>query len=321
MKVEKALLEVFNEDMPDKILAMLLSATCRDIIWTVQTEKQLAEIYNLFENVANAFFYYLYDYEDNYLEQEEIEEVDEFDYASLSKKALASGNFTIGSDSWTLSSDKDVDGFKLTLSLDDEDKFKQAMKSYFSHFELDDLINEDENILLKEAHEKNLLDMMTADKYNLSHFHVCDIKYIKPVCYGIIQNTIFLYDSKIELNSDFEVINFKCTIDGTDFVEVQKKEKTKKQQVNKKPRTHFSPSVQDLYDYIKRYAPAKNYEIYKEDLVGEDRQNKLYAGMGMLTTMVNRLNKEYKEISNTDTTLMKYDKFMDCYLVNNIWNN
>ncbi|MCM1265959.1 MAG: hypothetical protein NC200_07145 [Candidatus Gastranaerophilales bacterium] len=325
MKIEKGLLEAFNDDMPDKILAMLLSSTCKDVTWTVQTEEQLTEIYNLFENVANAFFYYLYDYEDNYLEQEEIEESEELicdtDYALLSEKALASENFTIGADSWTLSSSKETDGYKFTLSLDDEDKFKQALKGYFSHFEIDDLINEDENILLKEAHEKNLLDMMTADKYNLSHFHVCDIKYIKPIYCGIVQNTIFLHDSKIELSNDFEVVSFKCTIDGTDFVESQKKEKIKKQQANKKPRTRFSPSVQDLYDYIKRYAPAKNYEIYKEDLVGEDRRNKLYAGMGMLTTMVNRLNKEYKEISNTDTTLMKYDKFLDCYLIENIWGN
>lgn len=326
MKIEKGLLEVFNDDMPDKILAMLLSSTCKDVTWTVQTEEQFEKVCNLFENVANAFYYYLYDYEDNYLEQEEICELDKSNndasvFTPLSEKALVSGNFTISSDSWTLSSNKETDGYKLKLSLDDEDKFKQALKSYFLHFEFDDLINEDENMLLKEAHEKNLLDIMTTDKYNLSYFHVCDIKYIKPICYGIVQNTIFLHDSKIELNNDFEVMNFKCTIDGTDFVENQKKEKIKKQQTNRKPRTHFSPSVQDLYDFIKRYAPAKNYEIYKEDLVGEDRRNKLYAGMGMLTTMVNRLNKEYKEISNTDTTLMKYDKFMDCYLVKNIWEN
>ena len=102
---------------------------------------------------------------------------------------------------------------------------------------------------------------------------------------------------------------------------LKKKQKQQIKQNKSKRRTHFAPSVQDLYDYIKRYAPAKNYEIYKEDLIGEDRRNKLYCGMGELTTAVNRLNQQYKEISGSDKPLMKYDKFLNCYIITNIWED
>ena len=59
----------------------------------------------------------------------------------------------------------------------------------------------------------------------------------------------------------------------------------------------------------------------KEDLIGEDRKNKLYCGMGELTTAVNRLNQQYKEISGSDKPLMKYDKFLNCYIITNIWED
>ena len=88
-----------------------------------------------------------------------------------------------GSNSWTLCAKKEDDGYKLTLSIDDTDKLIQALTSYYTRYEVDDLVNDYENMLLKEAHEKNLLDVLTADKYNLSYFHVNDIKYIKPICY------------------------------------------------------------------------------------------------------------------------------------------
>lgn len=329
MVIEKALLEAFNDDIPNKVMAMLVSAMCGDVVWAVKTEEQLSETLALFEDMGNTFTYYYYDYEDNeYLQEDEIYDVDGIEKLIVENSESSLINSTdndkaiyCGSNSWTLTTKKKADGFKLTLSIEDNDKLIQALNSYFTRYETDDLINEYENILLKEAHEKNLLDVLTADKYNLSYFHVDDIRYIKPICYGIIKETIFLHRANIKLNEDSEVTEFKCIVDCTDFVEGTKKQKQQVQQNNNgKQRKHFSPSVQDLYDYIKRYAPAKNYEIYKEDLIGEDRRNKLYCGMGELTTAVNRLNQQYKEISGSTKTLMKYDKFLDCYIITNIWN-
>ena len=89
----------------------------------------------------------------------------------------------------------------------------------------------------------------------------------------------------------------------------------------KKARKHFSPSVQDLYNYVKTYAQARNYQIYTYELIGE-KPEKLYETMGTLTTMVNRLNEQYREISHDDTvTLMKYDKTLECYMITDVWNN
>ncbi len=329
MIVEKALLEVFNDDIPNKVMAMLVSAMYGDVVWKVKTEDQLSETIKLFESMGNAFAYYYYDYEDNEDKQsdeiydgEDIEElVAENTVSSLVNSKENNKEIYCGSNSWTLCAKKEDDGYKLTLSIDDTDKLIQALTSYYTRYEVDDLVNDYENMLLKEAHEKNLLGVLTADKYNLSYFHVNDIKYIKPICYGIIKETIMLHKANIKLNEDSEVIDFKCIIDCFDFVEDTKKQKPQIKQSKSKRRTHFAPSVQDLYDYIKRYAPAKNYEIYKEDLIGEDRRNKLYCGMGELTTAVNRLNQQYKEISGSDKPLMKYDKFLNCYIITNIWED
>lgn len=329
MIVEKALLEVFNDDIPNKVMAMLVSAVYGDVSWKVRTEDQLSETIDLFESMGNTFAYYYYDYEDNEDKQadeiydgEDIEElVAENTVSSLVNSKENNKEIYCGSNSWTLCAKKEDDRYKLTLSIDDTDKLIQALTSYYTRYEVDDLVNDYENMLLKEAHEKNLLGVLTADKYNLSYFHVNDIKYIKPICYGIIKETIMLHKANIKLNEDSEVIDFKCIIDCSDFVEDTKKQKPQIKQSKSKRRTHFAPSVQDLYDYIKRYAPAKNYEIYKEDLIGEDRRNKLYCGMGELTTAVNRLNQQYKEISGSDKPLMKYDKFLNCYIITNIWED
>lgn len=123
-----------------------------------------------------------------------------------------------------------------------------------------------------------------------------------------------------------KIINscFKCTINGGTFVEDYGKVSTQEKVKNdkpKKPRKHFSPSVQQLYNYVRTYAEARDYMIYTSDLIG-DKPDKLYENMGTLTTTVNRLNKEYREITHDDTiTLMKYDKTLECYMITNVWNN
>ena len=44
--------------------------------------------------------------------------------------------------------------------------------------------------------------------------------------------------------------------------------------------------------------------------------------METLTTMVNRLNEQYREmIQDESVTLMRYDKTLECYMIKDIWNN
>lgn len=266
MIVEKALLEAFNDDIPNKVMAMLLSAMREDVVWEVKTEEQLSETIELFEKMGNAFSYYYYDYEDNENKQiEEIyEDVDDIEeliaensVSSLVDSTKKDKEISYGSNSWMLRAKKEDDGYKLTLSIDDNDKLIQALTSYYTHYEVDDLINEYENMLLKESHEKHLLDALTADKYNLSYFHVNDIKYIKPVCYGIIKGTIFLHKATIKLNEDSEVTNFKCIIDCADFVENTMIEAPK--QTDVKPINKKVSSMNRLTDIERQVISARAY--------------------------------------------------------------
>ena len=169
---------------------------------------------------------------------------------------------------------------------------------------------------------------MTEKEYNLNNFVITDIKYIKALCYNEYKNKLCIANATIDIDEDNQLV-FKCTIADEGFVEGYGKDdtvedvktKTAKADKPKKARKHFSPSVQDLYNYVKTYAQARNYQIYTYELIGE-KPEKLYETMGTLTTMVNRLNEQYREISHDDTvTLMKYDKTLECYMITDVWNN
>lgn len=89
----------------------------------------------------------------------------------------------------------------------------------------------------------------------------------------------------------------------------------------KKRRKHFSPRIQELFDYIKTYADARDYMIYPSELIG-NRPEKVCEDMGNLTSMVERLNIQYQEMVQDETvSLMKYDRTLECYMIKDIWNN
>jgi len=265
MIIEKGLTEAFNDDIPNKVMAMLVSAMYGDVVWQIKTEEQLSETMTLFEDMANSFVYYYYDYQDNIYQQEDLiydesdieEFIEENSVHSLVESTTDNKSINCASHSWTISARKEADKFKLTLSINDKDKLMQALTSYYTHYEVDDLINEYENMLLKEAHEKHLLSTLTADEYNLSYFHVNDIKYIKPICYGIIKETIFLHKAIIKLNEDSEVVDFKCTIDCTDFVENTKAEAPKI--TDAKPVNKKTTLTNRLTDIEKQVISARAY--------------------------------------------------------------
>lgn len=262
--IEKGLLEAFNDDIPNKVMAMLVSAMYGDVVWQIRTEEQLSETMSLFEKMGNAFSYYYYDYGDNEYKQEIYDYDDSVEEFILENSVPALVNskekdkmIYSASNSWILQAQKEDDNYKLTLSINDKDKLMQALTSYYTHYEVDDLINEYENMLLKDAHEKHLLDTLTADEYNLSYFHVNNIKYIKPICYGIIKETIFLHKAIIKLNEDSEVIDFKCIIDCTDFVENTKAEAQKI--TDAKPVNKKTTLTNRLTDIEKQVISARAY--------------------------------------------------------------
>jgi len=217
---------------------------------------------------------------------------------------------------------------RIAFSVKDKDKCIQALDEYCLKYGYDELWNDEANMLTCEAQDKQLYNLLTEKDYNLNNFVVTDIKYIKALCYNEYKEKLSIANATINIDENNKPV-FKCTIADEGFVEGYGKDdtvedvkpKTAKADKPKKARKHFSPSVQDLYNYVKTYAQARDYQIYTYELIGE-RPEKLYENMGTLTTMVNRLNEQYREISHDDTvTLMKYDKTLECYMITDIWNN
>jgi len=297
----------YNDDIKDVYLAVLMSAFFNDVTCKVNSDNEKAMLEDFVEGLLNSYLPYYYAFQENYHEFKEDDCVSDnvIEFLHLDK-----------------------DNTTVTFTNVNHDKLMQVFDSYFKKYLENDLESED-NILTCEAYNERLHNILTKEDYNLSRFHVKDISYIKPICYGYYNDQIFIHNMSIEFDENLNVKSFDCYADFTGFVNYANEPKETKSPTSskvttskpKRKRTHFSDSVQDLYDYIKKYAPAKNYEIYKEDLIGDDRRNKLYCGMGELTTAVNRLNNQYKEIYGLDKPLMKYDKFLDCYLIQNVWDN
>lgn len=287
---------------------------------------QFDALNKIIDDIMSNFTNYYYTHGDNYVEHpyylvnlEEGAILEDYHKRYYDNNPIFSVNYEDMSDTTT----------KVIFSIKDRNKCFEALQEYYSSYYYDSVFDDNANILTFKAQEKQLYELLTENNYNLNNFVINELKYIKAICYNDYIEKLSILRIEVDFNAANELV-CKCIIADNGFVEDYRKpnileseteEANVKSERIKKPRTHFSPSVQDLYDYLKRYAPAKNFEIYKEDLIGEDRRNKLYTGMGILTTMVNRLNKEYREISHTDITLMKYDKFLNCYLITDIWKD
>lgn len=218
---------------------------------------------------------------------------------------------------------------QVLFSIKNKDKCKQALDEYCFSYGCDCVYSDEFNTLTCEAQDKQLYNLLTEKDYNLSNFIVDDLKYMKALCYNEYKDKLSISNVSLNFNENNELI-CKCTVSAMEFVENYgkddisegtKQEAKTKTDKPKKARKHFSSAVQELYDYIRTYAEVRDYQIYPSELIGE-KPTKLYDKMGTLTTMVNRLNEQYREmILDESVTLMRYDKTLECYMIKDIWGN
>ena len=334
MELCKGEIQAHGTDISDGALALVRSAIfIRDcnfiknnVELIVYNQEQYSYIDKIIDEVMTTFTdYYYATGEENYLEHpyyqvtlHEGEELKDYHKNYFDNNPLFKVEYKKLSNTTT----------KIIFTLKDKDKCLQALDEYCLKYGYDELWNDEANMLTCEVQDKQLYNLLTEKDYNLNNFVITDIKYVKALCYNEYKEKLSIANATIDIGEDNKPI-FKCTIADEGFVEGYGKDdtvedvktKTAKADKPKKARKHFSPSVQDLYNYVKTYAQARDYQIYTYELIGE-RPEKLYENMGTLTTMVNRLNEQYREISHDDTvTLMKYDKTLECYMITDIWNN
>ena len=332
MELCKGEIQAHGTDISDSALALVRSVlSIRSISFLsdrfefiTDNQEQYNSLEKIIDEVMTTFTDYYYAAgEENYLEHpyyqvtlHEGEELKDYHKNYFDNNPLFKVEYKKLSDTTT----------KIIFTLKDKDKCIQALDEYCLKY--DELWNDEANMLTCEVQDKQLYNLLTEKDYNLNNFVITDIKYVKALCYNEYKEKLSIANATIDIGEDNKPI-FKCTIADEGFVEGYGKDdtvedvKTKTAKANKpkKARKHFSPSVQDLYNYVKTYAQARDYQIYTYELIGE-RPEKLYENMGTLTTMVNRLNEQYREISHDDTvTLMKYDKTLECYMITDIWNN
>lgn len=321
-------------DVLNESLALIHSALgSRDIPFirnniklTAYNSEQYNILNRIIDDIMTTFTDYYYVAGDNYLEHPyygvtlyEGKELKDYHKNYFDNNPLFKVEYETLSDTTT----------NIMFSIKDKKKCLQALDEYCSSYGYDMVFNNNCNLLTCEAQNKQLYNLLTENEYNLNNFIVNDFKYIKALCYNEYLGKLFIANEEFDFNEDNKLI-FKCTVNCEGFVEgygkddtvedVKTETKVKSDKPNK-VRKHFSHSVQDLYNYIKTYAKARDYMIFPYELIGE-KPDKLYENMGTLTTMVNRLNEQYREICHDETvTLMKYDKTLECYMITDIWNN
>lgn len=238
------------------------------------------------------------------------------------------------------------------IKVEDKVLLNKFLDDYSDSFEHDKLESDIEkcNFKTQLSQFTNVIDATRK----LTEYYVDKTEYVPVLLWGLRKELITFKDLDLSLFPNGEQrkqisaiekrkrkigsneFDFSMIVDLSKFYDAyaasnrseNKKVKTKTKVVKsdesnkpKKRRKHFSPAIQELYDHIKTYAQARDYQIYASELVGE-KPDKLYENNGTLTTMVNRLNEQYREmIFDESVTLMRYDKTLECYMIKDIWNN
>ena len=137
----------------------------------------------------------------------------------------------------------------------------------------------------------------------------------------VIGSNEFDFSMIVDLSKFYDAYATNDKIENKNVKPKTKVVKSDESNKPKKRRKHFSPRIQELFDYIKTYADARDYMIYPSELIG-NRPEKVCEDMGNLTSMVERLNIQYQEMVQDETvSLMKYDRTLECYMIKDIWNN
>lgn len=238
------------------------------------------------------------------------------------------------------------------IKIEDKVLLNKFLDDYSDSFEHDKLESDIEKCNFK-TQLSQFINVIDATR-KLTEYYVDKTEYVPVLLWGLRKELITFKDLDLSLFPNGEQrkqisaiekrkrkigsneFDFSMIVDLSKFYDayatndkienknVKPKTKVVKSDESNKPkkrRKHFSPRIQELFDYIKTYADARDYMIYPSELIG-NRPEKVCEDMGNLTSMVERLNIQYQEMVQDETvSLMKYDRTLECYMIKDIWNN
>lgn len=238
------------------------------------------------------------------------------------------------------------------IKIEDKVLLNKFLDDYSDSFEHDKLESDIEKCNFK-TQLSQFINVIDATR-KLTEYYVDKTEYVPVLLWGLRKELITFKDLDLSLFPNEEQrkqisaiekrkrkigsneFDFSMIVDLSKFYDayatndkienknVKPKTKVVKSDESNKPkkrRKHFSPRIQELFDYIKTYADARDYMIYPSELIG-NRPEKVCEDMGNLTSMVERLNIQYQEMVQDETvSLMKYDRTLECYMIKDIWNN
>lgn len=229
MELCKGEIQAHCTDVSDSALALARSVlSMRDISilkssieFLTYNEEQYRNLNRIIDEVMSTFTDYYYAAgEENYLEHpyyhvilKEGEIVEDYHEKYYDNNPLFNIEYEKLSDTTT----------RIMFSVKDKDKCLQALDEYCSKYGYDELCNDETNLLICEAQDKQLYNLLTENDYNLNNFVVTEQKYIKALCYNEFKNKLCITNVAFDFD-DNNKLKFKCTIADEGFVEEFKKD-------------------------------------------------------------------------------------------------
>lgn len=100
---------------------------------------------------------------------------------------------------------------------------------------------------------------------------------------------------------------FRCVLDIEELIENKKPVKTIKH-------ANYPPQQKKIYNYLEKSAKNGIFRVSKDDIL-----RLKVCDENSLNQAIARLNKQFKEMNNTDEKLLSYDKEFDVYIIHDIW--
>lgn len=219
--------------------------------------------------------------------------------------------------------------FELSLLIPQKHLLKDYLQKYCLNL-VADRLRYKENVIEWKIARQEFIKKLVESHYNLNWFHttsITDIHLLAPDLMKLdysLNITVNRMDSPLQCNgmvvkqildSFYESLNFKCSLNVSSIVE--KQEEAKPQTVELEPKQKgFTHQQEKIFNFLKRKAKCGTFSFTKYDF--EPYVSSLKGNA--LNSAISKLNMRYKERYNTEKKLIEFNRGEGVYILNNVWN-
>ena len=218
-----------------------------------------------------------------------------------------------------------------------EEPQKLILKDYLQKYckeLMNDHLYTEELLTYEWKHERQkFIKNLVEAHYNLNCYHVSNVYELYLIVPELLR---FDYKINIEIDTRFipqhsrgschelfyrENFKFNCTLNLSSIVE--KQEEVKPHTEETEPKSFSTQQQKYMYSFFEDKAKSGKFSFFQHELIKAFFYNNTSTKkkkVNALNSAINRLNKQYQMIYDTENYLIKYDRGENMYILKNIWN-